>query len=80
MSLHLSISVGPSELRLLGVRDSLSAGQPHEVRCEAVGARPAPTITWWRGETQLTHGVSKPQVRINPGSMYDLFNLHTRVH
>ena len=58
-----SVSVGPSDLRLLGVRDSLSAGQPHEVRCEAVGARPAPLITWWRGETQLTQGVSKPQVR-----------------
>ena len=56
-------SVGPSDLRLLGVRDSLSAGQPHEVRCEAVGARPAPLITWWRGETQLTQGVSKPQVK-----------------
>ena len=71
-------SVGPSDLRLLGVRDSLSAGQPHEVRCEAVGARPAPLITWWRGETQLTQGVSKPQVK----SKYrknDLFNLHTTV-
>lgn len=60
-SVKLDITFGPSDLRLLGVRDSLSAGQPHEVRCEAVGARPAPRITWWRGETQLTQGVSKPQ-------------------
>ena len=54
--------VGPSSIRLLGVRESLSAGAPHEVSCEAAGARPPPEVTWWRGDTRIEAGVSPPQV------------------
>ena len=64
MDNDIHISVGPSAVRLLGIKESLSAGQPYEVRCEAVGARPAPKITWWRGEKKITKGISKPQVFI----------------
>jgi len=60
-SVKLDITFGPTSVRLLGVKQSLSAGQAHEVRCEALGARPIPKITWWKGETKLTKGHSKPQ-------------------
>ena len=65
MDNDLHISVGPSAVRLLGIKESLSAGQPYEVRCEAVGARPSPKITWWRGEKKITKGISKPQVCVD---------------
>ena len=64
--INISFSVGPAAVRLLGVKQSLSAGQPHEVVCEAVGARPAPTLSWWRGEQKIIKAISKPQVNIIP--------------
>ena len=67
---NVDISVGPSSLRLLGVEQSLSAGQPHEVRCEAVGARPPPLISWWRSGEKIVQGVSRPQVKFETGSWH----------
>lgn len=60
-SVKLDITFGPSSLRLLGVKQSLSAGQPHEVKCEAAGSRPPPLMSWWRGGERIVQGVSKPQ-------------------
>lgn len=60
-SVKLDITFGPTSVRLLGVKQSLSAGQPHEVRCEALGARPIPKITWWKGENKILKGHTKPQ-------------------
>jgi len=60
-SVKLDITFGPTSVRLLGVKQSLSAGQPHEVRCEAVGARPNPKISWWKGEKKILKGHTKPQ-------------------
>ena len=62
--------VGPSSIRLLGVRESLSAGAPHEVSCEAAGARPPPEVTWWRGDTRIEAGVSPPQVSRSENIVY----------
>jgi len=60
-SVKLDITFGPSSIRLLGVKESLSAGQPHEVQCEAAGARPAPRVSWWRDDQEIVKGISKPQ-------------------
>jgi len=43
---------------MIGRKDPVSAGRVYEFRCQAVGARPPPVITWWRGSTQLRENVT----------------------
>ncbi|CAH0403745.1 unnamed protein product [Chilo suppressalis] len=55
VSVNLSIDVNlrPLWVRLQGGKRPLVAGQSTELVCQAVGARPKPTISWWRGGTRL---------------------------
>ncbi|CAG9572671.1 unnamed protein product [Danaus chrysippus] len=46
-------SVRPLWVRLLGGKRPLVAGQSTELVCQAVGARPKPNISWWKGGTRL---------------------------
>ena len=50
--------VGPLDVQLLGRKEPVSAGRSYEFRCESVGARPPPTITWWRGSIQLRENIT----------------------
>ena len=34
-------------------KEPVSAGKVYDVRCQSVGARPAPTVTWWLGGKQV---------------------------
>ena len=43
---------------MIGRKDPVSAGRTYEFRCQAVGARPPPQITWWRGSAQLRDNVT----------------------
>ncbi len=43
---------------MIGRKDPVSAGRVYEFRCQAVGARPPPVITWWRGSAQLRENVT----------------------
>ncbi|KAL4703891.1 hypothetical protein ACJJTC_013068, partial [Scirpophaga incertulas] len=43
----------PLWVRLQGGKRPLVAGQSTELVCQAVGARPKPTISWWKGGTRL---------------------------
>jgi hypothetical protein len=52
---NVSVSVGPLAVRLVGVPQVLSAGQQYSLSCEAVGARPAPEMSWWVGDTRVDH-------------------------
>ena len=58
-------TVGPLDVELIGRKDPVSVGRLYEFRCQSVGARPPPHITWWRGSIQLRENVtSKVSFRI----------------
>ena len=46
-------SVGPTSVTILNKKDPVSAGKEVDVRCQTVGARPPPTITWWLAGKQV---------------------------
>ena len=67
--------VGPLDVELIGRKDPVSVGRLYEFRCQSVGARPPPHITWWRGSIQLRENVtSKVSFRIQ-NQLCTLFNL-----
>ncbi len=55
IKVNVIVSVGPLAVRLVGVPQVLSAGQQYSLSCEAVGARPAPEMSWWVGDTRVDH-------------------------
>ncbi|XP_049882104.1 titin-like [Pectinophora gossypiella] len=52
-TLSIDVNLRPLWVRLQGGKRPLVAGQSTELVCQAVGARPKPTITWWKGGTKL---------------------------
>lgn len=46
-------AVGPTSVTILNKKDPVSAGKEVDVRCQTVGARPIPTITWWLAGKQV---------------------------
>ena len=44
---------GPSVVKLMLKRRHLSAGKSHQIKCEAIGAKPQATISWWVGGKQV---------------------------
>ena len=46
-------AVGPTSVTILNKKDPVSSGKEIDVRCQTVGARPPPTITWWLGGKQV---------------------------
>ncbi|KAI5740214.1 hypothetical protein M8J76_001756 [Diaphorina citri] len=49
----LDMNLKPLWIKLLDENIPFSAEHAHAFRCEVVGARPSPNITWWRDNTQL---------------------------
>ena len=47
-------TVGPTTVTILNKKDPVSAGKFVDVRCQTVGARPPPTITWWLAGKQVS--------------------------
>ncbi|XP_060807927.1 nephrin [Amyelois transitella] len=52
-NLSIDINLHPLWVKLQGGKRPLVAGQSTELVCQAVGARPKPTISWWKGGTRL---------------------------
>ena len=53
--IHFSVFFvdGPSVVKLRLQGKTLSAGKSHQIKCEAIGAKPQATITWWVGGKQV---------------------------
>ena len=52
-SVKLDMTFQPETVRIAGLGEPMAAGQAYHTQCVAVGARPAPAISWWVGETRL---------------------------
>ncbi len=63
-------------MRILNEREPLSAGKHYEVKCESVGARPPPTITWWLAGQQV---INKQNIDLENGLNLNSFQLHDMV-
>ena len=51
---HFLISDGPSVVKLRLKNRDLSAGKAHQIKCEAIGAKPQATISWWVAGKQVS--------------------------
>ena len=71
-------TVGPTNVEILNQREPLSAGKRYEVKCQSIGARPPPTVTWWLGGKQvclLLYDQHKPAYLLVLHTGYDFFLL-----
>ncbi|XP_050679554.1 protein turtle homolog A-like [Leptidea sinapis] len=52
-NITVDMNLYPLWVRIIGGARPLVAGRATELVCQAVGARPHPTISWWKGATRL---------------------------
>ena len=57
LSRHLTIEMvfAPVDVSIVTLGEPLSVGKIYLVECEAAGSRPEPVITWWLGDTFVSH-------------------------
>lgn len=57
-SVKIDMHFGPLSVTLINGRGSMSAGKRFEAKCQVVGARPPPKVTWWRGAAQIRDNIT----------------------
>jgi len=57
-SVKIDLHFGPLSVSLLNSREHMSAGKRFEAKCQVVGARPPPKVTWWRGASQIRDNIT----------------------
>ena len=72
----LYFTVGPLDVELIGRKDPVSVGRLYEFRCQSVGARPPPHVTWWRGSIQLRENVTSRVSNNNIREGFQAFNMY----
>ena len=72
----LYFTVGPLDVELIGRKDPVSVGRLYEFRCQSVGARPPPHVTWWRGSIQLRENVTSRVSNNNIREGFRVFNMY----
>ena len=71
----LYFTVGPLDVELIGRKDPVSVGRLYEFRCQSVGARPPPHVTWWRGSIQLRENVTSRVSNNNNSDGFRVLNI-----
>lgn len=54
-TIQLDLIFPPVDVAIVSLEEPLSAGNKYLVECEAAGSRPEPVMTWWLGDTFLSH-------------------------
>jgi CD80-like C2-set immunoglobulin domain len=72
--LNFSSTVRPLTIVLDKDIKYLSTNHSYELRCEVTGARPTPSISWWKGSTQLRN--TKEWVRKSAEKKFPIFLIH----
>ncbi|XP_077283137.1 neural cell adhesion molecule 2-like [Arctopsyche grandis] len=52
-AVHMDLILKPLSVRIQGPKRSFSANKSTEIMCQTVGARPKPSVSWWKGSTRL---------------------------